>query len=60
MAHVQGFKIGTNCTQKLLKSSTYYQSKELSKRSAFDGKEKGTNRITKTAVRGIIPDSGHT
>jgi hypothetical protein len=45
MAYVQGLKMGDKCTPKLMKSVMHFRSKELNKRSAFDGKEMGKNQI---------------
>lgn len=45
MAYVQGLKMGAKCTPSLMKSVMHFRSKEISKRSAFDGKEMGKNQI---------------
>jgi hypothetical protein len=45
MAYVQGLKMGDKCSPKLMKSVMHFRSKELNKRSAFDGKEMGKNQI---------------
>ena len=45
MAYVQGLKMGDKCSPKLMKSVIHFRSKELNKRSAFDGKEMGQNQI---------------
>jgi hypothetical protein len=45
MAYVQGLKMGDKCTPSLMKSVMHFRSKELNKRSAFDGKEMGKNQI---------------
>jgi hypothetical protein len=45
MAYVQGLKMGDKCSPKLMKSVMHFRSKELHKRSAFDGKEMGKCQI---------------
>ncbi len=45
MAYVQGLKMGEKCSPKLMKSVMPFRSKELSKRSAFDGSEMGKRQI---------------
>jgi hypothetical protein len=45
MAYVQGLKMGSKCTPSLMKSVMHVRSKEINKRSAFDGKEMGKNQI---------------
>jgi hypothetical protein len=45
MAYVQGIAMGAKCTPSLMKSVMHFRSKELSKRSAFDGSEMGKRQI---------------
>jgi hypothetical protein len=45
MAYVPGLKMGEKCAPNLMKSMMHFRSKEISKRSAFEGNERGKNHI---------------
>jgi len=45
MAYVQGLKMGAKCTPSLMKSVMHFRSKEIHKRSAFEGAEMGKRQI---------------